>query len=117
MDICVEKMDKVRRRDSYVYGMDDLVDNVKYLVTQYIYQNSEYSVNISSFTRMGILNKFNDFSKSRKDSISSSVRENIVSELITIFHEALQQTISLLKTDSFARFYRTNEYKLMISEA
>ena len=96
----------------FVYQMEDLNVHVTYLMEEYIYENSEHCVNISSGTRMEILNAF----KSRSPSLSSE-SESMVVDLITLFDEALRETVALLQADSLNRFYRTRTYKLMMSES
>ena len=111
------KNNKCKISASYDYGINDFIDNIEYLVERYIRQNAEYCVNICSFTRMSILNKFNDFQQLRQKTVSLMESESdTILMLITIFDEALQEIISLLKADSLSRFYQTKEYKLMITK-
>ncbi len=56
--ISQERLTKVRRRNSNIYGINDLKDNIRYIMEQYMYNGAEYGVNVSSFTRMTALNEY-----------------------------------------------------------
>ena len=113
--IVEDRIDKVQRRESKVYGIGLLKQDVEYIMDQYIYQGSEYCVNISSFTRLNLTNTFHDL-KNGKMNQQNTEKSNVV-QYVTLFDKALENIINLMKTDSLWRFYRTKEYKMMVSDA
>ena len=79
---------KVRRKDSTVYGSDRLKENADYIMTQYIFYESENCVNISSSTRKEIINTFHElWQDESKD----------VLEWVLLFDGAFKQILGLLK--------------------
>ena len=105
IEIHSELIDEIRRISS-CYTSEDLRKNIKYIMEQYIYSNTEYCVNVASFTRMRILNTYNE--------LCGDTAEHI-SKWVTIYDESIEEVVSLLKTDSLPRFYRTKEYRIFVS--
>ena len=139
ISIDMGRMDKIRRMNSNVNDITDLRKTVKYMMEQYIYSGSEYSVNISSFTRLGILNTYNDLEGGGKlvvememidveseESITTADPDidfmdehnvELMKRYIVIFDKAMEEIINLLKSDTLQRFYVTKEYKTMLQAA
>ena len=95
----------VRRQDSSVYNVEDLNKNLRHITEQYIMQSGEFCVNISAMTKLQCINALQKNNTNTKD----------VGEMIEVFDAALKEVLALMKTDSIARFYNTQEYKVMIT--
>ena len=137
VDIAGDRIKKVRRRDSHIYGMEQLKENMKYVMEQYIYNDAEYMVNISSLHRMKILNSYNALIQIKVEKLEDDTTEivyanveimtgaknvnneekQLTKQLLMIFDDAIKEISGLMKTDSLARFYRSKEYKVMIKDA
>ena len=136
VSIDLGRMDKIRRVNSNVNDVTDLRKTVQYIMEQYIYNGSEYSVNISSFTRLNILNSYNELEGGGKlvaeiemvdfeseESVDANDPEidfmdehdrELMRRYVVIFDKAMEEIINLLKSDSLQRFYLTKEYKTMM---
>ena len=141
----------MNKDEMMIDNIETLRDYVHYILEQYVYEHAEYRVNISSFTRLNLLQKENEFNNRYNESMSQSIeivleqqqnndslqleigRERIRtdsgtrSELLSVsmhfqelmkdyaimFDKAMEEIMSLLKTDSLSRFYNTKGYKTM----
>ena len=134
--IDIGRMDKIRRVSSNVNDINDLRKAIKYIMEQYIYSGSEYSVNISSFTRLNILNAYNELEGGGKLVVEMEIIDveseesttnadpeidfiaeqnmELIKKYVVIFDKAMDEIINLLKTDTLQRFYMTKEYKTML---
>eukprot|EP01084_Bolivina_argentea_P292317 502507_1 len=57
--VASERIQKIKRKQCQVKGINDLKENIKYIVDEYIYQGAEHCINISSFTRIAVLKTYN----------------------------------------------------------
>ena len=58
MDIDFHRMDRTKRSKSIIYSMDELKDNIRYIMNQYIYSDAEFCVNISAHSRRDIIDSY-----------------------------------------------------------
>ena len=56
------------------------------------------------------MNKYNELVQVVND------KDDNIKKWICIFDIAIQEIVGLIKTDSLARFYKTNEYKIFASQ-
>ena len=134
--ISSERINKLRRRQSIVKGMDDLRKSIRFVMEHYMYHGAEFAINVSSFTRMTVLNSYDQLglrdsngdsataslkpsldvysdSETGRSSNASQPNTNESIMYIKIFDQSLEEIIGLLKLDSLSRFYRSKEYKIM----
>ena len=123
---------ELRRKDSQIRNVMEMKKAIEHIMTQYIDQKSKYGVNISAIIRKDINEKHDDLTQRRTtyvaltpiDSGSSLEiaskhdimederrRAQFVKDFITMFDDALEGVITLLRLDSLSRFYDTKEYK------
>ena len=133
---------KIYCNEMIIDGVEDLRNYAKYIMEQYVYEYAEYRVNISSYTRLNLLKKENEFHKRNNDIMTSSMEvvldsleEGMVrsisdvssviqilsedvyilmADYVVMFDKAMEEIVALLKTDSLSRFYTTKEYKTMM---
>ena len=56
--IAEDRINKMRRRDSLIYGVEELKISIRSVMENYMYHGAEYSINVSAFTRMTALNSY-----------------------------------------------------------
>ena len=124
------QLEKCKRQGSDVYNLSDLRREIKHIIEQYIYEGSERTINISAFTRMTILKRAEELKKEivmvgHKDTLGMKMTkgsEDIKSDgelfrkYVFTFDNAMEEVISLLKTDSLTRFQHSKEYDVMMAD-
>eukprot|EP01084_Bolivina_argentea_P266445 451933_1 len=126
------RIDTLTRKDSYIYTFEEMKKNIEYIISQYIYMDAPYSINISSNMRNELKNSYCQLHNAKVDTIEVKQWEQIwdnetkanrvekKSELIKkymkIFDESMEEIIALMTHDSLTRFYSTKEYQAFVDK-
>lgn len=130
-------LEKWKRTGSQIYNLQDLKREVLYIIEQYIYDDSVKTVNISSFTRMAILNGVYKLKRDSTAATNGSIQpvtdcespsvdfqdefdsvgnEELFKKYVGLFDKAMKEVIKLLRLDSMTRFRNSKEYQILITE-
>ena len=143
-----ERMEKTRRKKRCEeYTVDDLSEDVQYLMDQYIDRSAEYSVNLSASTRNRSLEIYSKLEHERsqrtidgngtetdiemqtagsgidivfsKDDQQRGTRVDgrLCAQYASLLDNALGEIVGLLRSDSFSRFRRSAAYKKLKRES
>ncbi len=98
---------------------------IKHIMDQYIYEESEYCINISSEQRYKLITSYKKLENSNINKIEQDIEaepilmeergddKKIIIQYISMFDGAMDTIISLIKMDSLQRFYETKQYQAM----
>ncbi len=106
------RIDNFRRKDSYIYTMDEMKQNIEYIMKQYIDMNGEYCINISYDMRCTLQEEYQALNDWMNDQSDKDI-QLIIKKYMKIFDESMDEIISLMKHDSLMRFYSSVEYEIM----
>lgn len=91
------RLDRIRRKDSYVHNVDELKANLKHIYEQYIDQESVYCVNLSAHTRRELQQSYERYFGDDSQRKPNGDDENIMVEIQ--MHE-IKKRISISRTTS-----------------
>eukprot|EP01084_Bolivina_argentea_P087681 158353_1 len=115
ISIDLSRINKIRTNEGHIDNIYELKKRVRYITEQYICSGSEYCINIASTTKMKILRNsqtLTEKNNTENDIELTSVNNiELIKEYVTIFDRALEEILSLLKSDSLMRFYRSRAYQ------
>eukprot|EP01083_Nonionella_stella_P020393 56537_1 len=112
------RVNRLKRKDSCIYSVDDMKTNIEYIVRNYIEMNGAYSINVSFEMREKFQNNYQQLQKhdSDKNTEMDDNDREVVKKYIAIFDECMDEIIDLMRGDSLVRFYQTEEYKRLVKD-
>eukprot|EP01083_Nonionella_stella_P050740 134882_1 len=109
-----ERMKHVRRKDSHIHSVEEMIANIEYIVMQYVEMEGDYTVNVSARARNKLLHEYERLGRDNGNNNTETNGKAKVKEFIRMFDECMEEIIALMAGDSLTRFYDTAEYKMLI---
>eukprot|EP01083_Nonionella_stella_P136535 415497_1 len=121
IEIPTKILKKVRRKNAKIHTLQQLKDNMRYIMEEYIFRHAEHCINLASATRKHIMTEFGALEKvETKDNVEDLVERNLAAftgttevkkedkelsmKYACLMDSAISEISGLMQKDSLVRF-------------